>query len=73
MAEIFHVPNLCLCLFIQQHIGKRVYRRMTELTLNRVDYLDVGRYRCHVRNYYGDEWSQKANLTVVGKCIQLRL
>eukprot|EP00795_Rhopilema_esculentum_P002366 gene2366-18005_t len=49
----------------QKHIGMRVYRRMSELTLRNVDYTDVGRYRCHVRNFYGDEWSQKANLTVV--------
>lgn len=45
----------------------RVYRRMSELTLYKVDYTDVGRYRCHVRNFYGDEWSQAANITVVGK------
>eukprot|EP00794_Sanderia_malayensis_P006287 gene6287-7010_t len=49
----------------QEHIGSKVYRRMSEVTLNKVDYTDVGRYRCHVRNYYGDEWSHKANLTVV--------
>ena len=50
----------------QEHIGRRVYRRMSELTLNGIDYTDVGRYRCHVRNFYGDEWSQVANITVVG-------
>lgn len=49
----------------QEHIGRRVYRRMSELTLNGIDYTDVGRYRCHVRNFYGDEWSQVANITVV--------
>ena len=37
----------------------------------KIDYTDVGRYRCHVRNFYGDEWSQAANISVVGKFSKL--
>lgn len=45
----------------------QLYQRKSTLHLTNINFKDAGYYFCHVSNIYGSDWSNRANLTVVGK------
>lgn len=51
----------------QQVIGSNLYRRSSLFIQRNIQFESEGGYRCVVRNKYGSDWSNIANMTVIGK------